>query len=322
MTSLDYEILARQLMRALRGKRSQTAFSRRLGYESNVAYAWESGHRAPTAREMFRAAKRVRVDVRAAIAGFFYGRLPEALAHDASSAALVPALLRELRGPAPITRLASRAGLTPSTMSRILAGKTEPRLPVFLHIVDAATRRVLDLLAGLVDLERVPIAREEWRRMEAIRRLSSGNPLFESIPRVLELDQYTAHRPGWIAERLGISREEEENTLADLASAGLIRWAGARWQVDRERSVDTTRGERAGARTLQAHWTDVAAARIRADDGKFSYLVFTTDDATLAALAELQLRHFRELRALAASSTSNTRVAVLNLSLFTIAAGG
>jgi transcriptional regulator with XRE-family HTH domain len=317
---MDYELLARDLMRALRGKRSQTAFSRRLGYASNVAYAWEAGHRAPTAREMFRAAERVRVDVRGAIAAFFYGRLPEAIA-ETKPRALVPALLRELRGPAPITRLAARSGLSSSTVSRILAGKIEPRLPVFLRLVDAATRRVLDLLAGLVDLEKVPAAREEWQRLVAIRRLSTGNPLFESIPRVLELDQYTTHQPGWIAERLGITRDEEERTLHDLEAAGLIRWDGERWQIDRERSVDTTRFDRAGAARLQAHWTDVAAARVRADAGKFSYLVFTTDDATFTALAELQLRHFRELRALAASSPHNTRVAVLNLSLFTISEG-
>src|SRR5687768_4950489 len=241
-----YDLLARELMRALRAGRSQTAFSRRLGYGSNVAYAWEAGHRSPTAREMLRAAERVGTDARGAIAAFFYGRLPEALiTHAPSSRELVAALLRELRGPAPLHRLASRAGLTPSKVSRILACKTEPRLPTFLRLVDAATRRVLDLLAGLVDLEQVPVAREEWRRLAAIRRLSAGNPLFESIPRVLELDQYAAHAPGWIAERLGITLEEEERTLHDLEAAGLIRWDGARWQVDRERSIDTTRFDRA-----------------------------------------------------------------------------
>ena len=38
----DIERVARQLLIALRGKRSQVQWSRRLGYKSNVAYAWES----------------------------------------------------------------------------------------------------------------------------------------------------------------------------------------------------------------------------------------------------------------------------------------
>src|SRR5690606_29858756 len=121
------------------------------------------------------------------------------------------------------------------------AGKTEPRLPAFLRLVDAASRRVLDLLAGFVDLDTVPAAQAEWRRLQSIRRLSAEDPLFELVPRALELDEHTEHRPGWIAKRLGISREDEERALRELDAAGLIRWDGVRWQPDRERSIDTTR---------------------------------------------------------------------------------
>ena len=49
MTSLDFERLSRELLVALRGQRSQVQWSRRLGYRSNVAYAWESGRRWPNA---------------------------------------------------------------------------------------------------------------------------------------------------------------------------------------------------------------------------------------------------------------------------------
>jgi hypothetical protein len=55
---VDFDRIARELMVALRGRRSQVAWSRRLGYRSNVAYAWESGRRSPTGAEMLRAAGR------------------------------------------------------------------------------------------------------------------------------------------------------------------------------------------------------------------------------------------------------------------------
>jgi transcriptional regulator with XRE-family HTH domain len=317
---MDYEALARGFLRALRADRSQTAFSRRLGYRSNVAYAWEAGRRFPTAAETLRAAARVKIDVREAIVAFLNRQVPEELAAlEPASTALVAGLLRALRGPAPMDRLAERTGLSRSTISRILAGKVEPRLPLFLALVDAATRRVLDLLAGFVDLETVPEAREEWARLTAIRRLSYENPLAESVPRVLELEDYERHRAGFVAERLGISIEDEERTIAALAEAGLIRRSGARWEVDRERSIDTTRFDPRGGAVLRAHWAAEAAARMRAgEDGKFAYLVFTTDEPTLAALHELQRRHFRELRALVASSPRNTRIAVANFHIFTI----
>jgi transcriptional regulator with XRE-family HTH domain len=320
---MDHAALAREVMRALRGKRSQTAFGRRLGYRSNVAYAWESGRRYPTAAEMFRAAARTRLDVRAAVASFFHPRLPDALATlDPGKPAYAAALLHALKGPAPMRVLAERTGLSRSAVSRLLTARTQPRLPVFFQLVDAASRRLLDLLAGLVDVSALPAARDEWRRVETMRRLAVQNPLSESVPRFLELDQYAAlskHRPGWIAARLGITREEEERTLRDLETAGVIRWDGTRWRIDRERSIDTTRSDRRAAAFLRGHWSDQGAARVRADrDGTFSYLVFTTDDATLASLRALHLDYFRQLRALVASSPRNTRVAVVNVQLFPI----
>ncbi|HVZ32321.1 MAG TPA: helix-turn-helix transcriptional regulator, partial [Polyangiaceae bacterium] len=54
--SLNYEDLARDFIRALRGGRSQAALSRRLGFRTNVLYAWESGRRWPTAAVVLLAA--------------------------------------------------------------------------------------------------------------------------------------------------------------------------------------------------------------------------------------------------------------------------
>jgi transcriptional regulator with XRE-family HTH domain len=326
VSSIDYEALACEVMRALRGRRSQVAFSRRLGYRTNVAYPWESGRRFPTASEMLRAAARVRIDVRAAMTAFFHGRLPDALEGlQPTRPRFVAALLRELRGPGPMEALAQRTGLSRSSISRLLSGDTEPRLPAFFRLVDATSRRLLDLLAGLVDLASLPSARAEWERQEALRRLSHASWLTEAVPRFLELEQYAAlprHEPGWIAARLGIALDDEERTLADLAAAGVTRWDGRRWQLDRQRSIDTTRYGREAARALVVHWAEEGHARLRDDrGGRFAYLVFSTDEATLTAIDELRLRFFREVRALVAASPRNERVAVFNLQLYPIDGG-
>jgi len=44
---MDYELASRELVRALRGKRSQAAVQRRLRRSSNVLHAWETGARYP-----------------------------------------------------------------------------------------------------------------------------------------------------------------------------------------------------------------------------------------------------------------------------------
>src|SRR5690606_31646705 len=49
-----FDQASREPRRAWRGKRSQTALSRRPGFRANVAAKWESGQRMPTANETLR----------------------------------------------------------------------------------------------------------------------------------------------------------------------------------------------------------------------------------------------------------------------------
>lgn len=322
---MEHAALGSQLLRALRGKRSQTAFSRRLGYTTNVAYPWEAGRRFPTASETLRAAAKVGIDVRRAIEPFFQRRLPDELCSlEPTSPEFVAALLRAARGKAPMHVLGERSGLSRSQISRILAGKNEPRLPTFLSLIDAMTRRLLDLLAGFVDVSALPAARQEWLRLEALRRLAYENPLSEAVPRFIELEQYAAlprHVPGWIAKRLGVSLDDEQRTLRDLQAAGVVHFDGVRWQLDRERSVDTTRDPHAAA-VPRARWTERARARIAAGgEGHFSYLVFGTDEPTLTAIAELRLRFLREMRTLVRNAPNSTRVMVATVHLYPIDVG-
>lgn len=322
---MDYQQLSKEFLRALRGGRSQTAFSRRLGYATNVAYGWESGRRAPNTSEVLRAAARIRVDVEGAFERFFHPRPPPELKdHEATSPEFVAAVLRAMRGTNSMQSIADRVGLSRPAVSRILAGKTEVRLPLFFRLVDSMTRRLLDLISHFVDVSQLPAAGEEWQRIEALRRLAFENPLSEAVPRFLELDEYAEHEkhiPGWIAERMGISREDEERTLSDLELAGIIRWDGTHWRLEKQRSIDTTRNPVLGRRMLE-YWTERSRARIAgAGDGRFSYLVFGCDEETLTAINDLRLRFYREMRALVAGAPTATRVMVATVHLFPLDVG-
>jgi DNA-binding transcriptional regulator YiaG len=57
---MDYSTLASELVRAVRGRRAQGTVSQRLGFRSNVLYAWESGRSYPTAAEFLRFAEKCR----------------------------------------------------------------------------------------------------------------------------------------------------------------------------------------------------------------------------------------------------------------------
>ena len=317
---MDFEVVARELLVALRGHRSQVAWSRRLGYRSNVAYAWESGNRSPTAAETLRAARRAGVDLPAAMERF-YGRAPAWLdGLDVASPEGVARLLDDLRGSTSISDLARRSGLSRYSLSRWLSGQTQPRIGDFLCVVEAASVRLVDFVAILVDPAAVPSGAELWARVEARRKGAAEHPWTQAVLRALELEDYRrlpTHVPGWIANRLGLSPEEEARCLQFLLETGQLTWTGTHWQVE-TLAVDTRRHPEIGRR-LKAHWARVAAERVEADaPGQFSYNVFAVSDADFERIRELHLAYFHALRAIVAASQPGERVAVANVQLFAL----
>lgn len=315
---MDYERLAAEFLKALRGGRSQTAFSRRLGYKSNVAYSWESGRRHPTASEAFRAASRVGIDVKACLARFY--RTPPAWLADADilQPETVAVLLRDLQAKTPMVRLAASTGLSRFAIARLLQGSAEPKLPDFFRLIQACSLRLLDFCAAFLDPALLPSVFAEWQRLEAQRRLAYDQPYTQAFLRAIELSDYAEapHPPGWLAQRLGVPADVEETCMALLEAAGEVRWNGIRWEPAGQMSVDTRRDPAAGRR-LKTWWAKVGLQHLEnGADGLFSYNVFSVSQADLERIRELHLGYFRALRAIVADSTPNERVVVVNLQLF------
>jgi transcriptional regulator with XRE-family HTH domain len=320
---LDYDQTARELVISIRAHRSQTALSRRLGFQSNVVYTWESGRRWPTGAQVLFACHRTGCDVREALVGFI-GREPEWLdAREPWSAETVAALLRDLQGATSVSDLARRTGRARTRVSRWLSGATEPRLPDFLRLVEATSARLVDFVAALVDPETVPSVAALWRRMEARRQGAALVPWTQAVLRVLELSDYRAleaHEPGWVARRIGISLEEEERCIAFLRDTGQVRVVDGRLESD-PLAVDTRRTPEVG-RQLKAHWSQVAAERVkRGAPGQFSYNVFTVSRDDFERIREAHLGYFHALRAIVAESEPAEVVAIANVQLFALEDG-
>ncbi len=312
---LDPEQLAKELVRALRGRRSQTAFARRLGYRSNVVYTWESGRRWPDATTFLAAAARVGVDVPAALRAFYRAEPPWLAQHDPASRGGVAALLADLQGNTPLAEIATRAGRSRFAVSRWLRGKAEPRLPDLLRMIEATSLRLLDFLAALVDVAALPSAAEAWTRLEAARTLAWRAPWSQAVLLGLELSGYralAAHDDAWLAARLGLAPAEVAEALVQLQAAGQVRRERGRWVPVEVRAVDV---RRAGT-GLKEFWSEVALRRLRdGQPGLWSYNVFTVSEADLARLEDLQRAHYRSIRALVAASTPSERVVLVNLQL-------
>jgi len=311
-----FERTATEVLRALRGKRSQRALARRLGYRANPITDWEHGRRFPTAVETLRAAHLVRVDVTRAFAEFHAAPPPE---KGAGGRFALARWLAAVRGTTPVAHVALRAGSSRFAMARWLSGAADPRLPDFFRCVDALTGRLPDLVALLVPIESVPSLLPRYRAMRAARRLAFDAPWTEAVLRVLEIEDYralTRHDDAFVATRLGIPEETVRDALERLERAAVIRSEHGRWCQERPLTVDT-RGAQADKNVLPGHWSAVAARRIfeRRPHDLFSYNVLSCSRADYDQIRELLRRTFREIRSIVAASEPSERVALLNLQL-------
>jgi transcriptional regulator with XRE-family HTH domain len=312
---MDHDALSAELIRALRGRRSQGATNRRLGRSSNVSHAWEHGRRTPRASDFLKLARLAGVDVDAVLARF--APAPEAR----RGARGLAAWLRALAGDRSQRELAAKVGRDRNTVARWLDGGTEPRLPDLLRLVDATTQRLLDFVAAFAEPSGLPSLREAHADLERQRHLAYELPWAHAVLRLLELHAYAElpeHVPGFIAARIGITLELETECLGALARAGQIYRRKGKWKVRRVLTVDT-REDPAGNLRLKRHWSEVALGRIGEHaigaGSLFSYNLFAISDDGFEAIREAHLQYFERLRAIVTECRHPTRLVLANVQL-------
>lgn len=323
---MDLPLASRQLLRALRGRRSQAACNRRLGYSSNVTHAWETGTRQASMTDLFRLAQLSQVDVVAA-ARTLIRKADLDLRSSLPGGVDGAAWLRELTVGWSVAELARQLDCNRNTVARWLRGDTEPRVSQLLQLLQLTTQRVLDFVASLVEPTQVPALSPDYQDLQRQRDLAYQMPWAHAVLRVLELQAYqqlSAHEPGFIAQWLGIDLEQEQEALQALKEAGQIRWVRGRWHPSRILSVDTSADPRANLR-LKQHWADVGCQRLSEtalrQGALFSHNVFAVSDEGYWHIHRAHLEYYDRLRSLVAEFAEPTRVVLANVQLIPLDIG-
>ena len=297
--SIAMDVAASELLRAIRGPRSQVAFSRRLGYRGNVAAKWEGRHRFPTFSETLRAAGRCGIDVPAALERFHPASAPLYAAEDIS------VWLTALRGRANQATLAERSRLSRQQVGRMLSGRSRGRLPEVMALLDAMTGRLPDLVGALVPIEEVASLAREARVRTTLARLAISHPWSPAAQAWLDTRGRVpvAGAAADLAGSIGIPEAEAADLLDVLVEAGAaLRQRGAyRPAPPTTVEVQATREDFQAIRT---HWARVGSDRIArgAKGDLFSFNVFAIGREDLDRVRDAQRRFYREVRAIVAES--------------------
>lgn len=318
---MAFEQLARELLKLLRGRRSQRGLSRRLGYDSNVMYRWESGRSWPSAEAFFHLVDVVRPSSQRAVQEFLQEPLTLDPRISLRDTAGVVRFLERLRGDAQVNDIAERVGCSRFTVSRWLSGSTHVRLPELLAYIEVTTLRLLDFLRTLVDPLNLPSVKERWQLLEASRRAAYEHPWSHAVMRCLETDAYQRlkrHRRGFVAKRIGITVQEEETCLEILRQAGQIRLYRGRFVVSETQTIDT-RSRADQAANLKGFWLDVVRARHREQKpGTYAFNLFSISEADFERLRQMHHAFFADMRRVIAASEPPERVVLLATQLIAL----
>jgi transcriptional regulator with XRE-family HTH domain len=308
-----WQDVTRQILRLIRGKRSQVAFSRRLGYRGNVAADWEGGHRAPTAEVLLYAMSRVGIDVAEGFESFHAASAPLA-------AESLHLWLDALRGSTPQARIAERSGFSRHQIRRWLSGEAKPRVPHFLRLVHALSGRGHDWVAAFVDIEAVPALLPAFRAAHSAARLVYDQPWAAALRMLIGSDAYRADpTDAFLGRALGISGAEVAQAVQALLDAGLVARTGTQLRSLSTFTASATASD-ADRRSLKAHWSRVALERLDAprEADLVSLNLMTLSRADLERVRQLQRSYFRELRALVASSEPEETAAVVLMQVISL----
>jgi len=322
----DVELLSRDLMRALRGERSQPAFSRGLGFRSNAAYLWEHGRRYPEVSAFLKAALARDAALGPTLARFFEQPLETFQGRRALSIRNVTRLMVQLLGSGSKRDVAAQLGVDRTTLGRWCAGKTEPRLPQFLSLVQLGTQRLIEFISLFVDLAQLPSTREVYTYFLRQRRLAYELPRSHVVLRALELDAYLS-RPGHdvalLAREVGASEAEVERCLAELEAAGQVARDGSHYRSVQILTIDTREDPEQNAR-LKAFWAREALERFESRHSSaetlFSFNLFAISDEGFAQIRKLHLAYYDQARAIIEQSPRADRVVLMNLQLMPLRA--
>jgi transcriptional regulator with XRE-family HTH domain len=301
-----WNTISQELLRAIRGSRSQEAFSRKVGISVATVAAWENGRRFPTLPRTLAASEAVGVDAVAALMAF------HAEPMDPGDTA---AWLRSLQGDQRREDIATESGASVHQVGRWLSGRAEPRLPDLLTLVHAMTGRGEDLVAEWVGNDNVPSIQAAWRARDAARRVAWEHPWSEGILQVLAVHPGPMDADA-IARALNADNTATERALEALRAARLVRRRSGRYRVTQTQTVDTS-AQPERVNDVKRHWAGIAAQSIGSEDPLHlsAYNVFSCSEDDLVIVREELLDAFRRARARIASSTPTDRAGLLMVQL-------
>ncbi len=311
---VEWETVAQELVKALRGRSTQGALSRRLGFKTNVVYRWEAGLRAATADDLL-ALIRLRIDQSELRLWSF------ALGSNGARLDTQPfewtTWLSTIRGDQSVVDIAETLGISPQAVRRIFRGDSTPSLSRLLHLIQCLSNRIINFIELLTDPSLLKSLKGVRTLVEAQMAITFEHVHAESIIACLETRGYAElhhHSNEWIADRLTLPIDVVEQTIQALVAARGIQSRMGKFKTQDYRMANTQTRSKADAKRLARHWTHVSMA-VAEERTRSGYLVFSADQEAIDEIGRIMTEAMHQVIARVAKTKTVDRVSVLTVNM-------
>jgi len=320
----ELETVVRELLRSLRGKRSQLALSRRLGYSFNQVGKWESGH------------TKIRWDEFVRLSGLCKSPLDQALTNHykyKGTAANCDAIIKNLIGSERVSTIAKKTGFSRHSLAKWLKKSAFPTVPEMFRLLllyRGGDDHLVSFIGSLVSsIDELPSIAPEYRQRVKQIELSYQHPWLAAVKDCLSLQSYQRlekHREGFVSRCLRISTAEEKMALDFLTEVGVLTFSKGKYQVtgkklmfqenilDKEKDIE-------GNFRLREYWWSQALNHLISRPAwsslTFAFQTFTVSESAFRKIRALSVQYFSDVtKIIEEDEEPRTLLRVMNLCFF------
>jgi len=311
---MDIQQVKKEVLRSVRGKKSQTYVNRKLGFSYNQVSRWESGLIEISWIDFVKICVICRCNLEQALTEVFNFR-----EHPSDYKKLIEFLLDEMKR----KDLESQVGFSPYRLRKWFRGQVSPDLSDFLKIFDSISHLLTDFVEALGISEGVPSLHAALALKARQLSLHRELPFIGAFMHAMELSDYaklSRHKAGVLARLVGIQADQEGLALQRLQEARVIEMKKGKF-VSLPLHLDL-RGDFASFKSTRQYWLKRSLERVQAmtkssKENLFGYLVFATSKTAQKEIVEKYLQFLADIRFIVENDHQTPdRLQVLNVQIF------
>lgn len=309
---VDFSLVSRQIIKTIRGAKSQAWVNQRLGAGSNLVHRWENDHAKTSWDDFLKFCSVFKIDVAQSLLSYFR--------YDGDTSDM-PSFFSHLFSTKKLKDIEASTGISATKLRRLKAGKTITNLSDFLEIIFGLDKQ--DSLAFMYDLTKnksIPALDEINKQRERVANAYLKNPHFGLILVCLTMPSYKSlsfHQDSFLSKISGVPIKEVNDILKFSLENGLVEKNGKLFKIGDFRISD--RGNPKDMIATRKFWIKRAIDKIdtRSKHDAFGSIVFSTSQKARKDIIALYLRFFEDLKKIVDTDKAKDRLPiVLNFQMF------